>query len=269
MYLKILFILILMVPLSGFAQQYRTPVAANCILPYAYSKHFADAFSITGNTAAIASVHKLSFGLWGEKSFFLPLGVYQMAAVLPVPSGSFGCTASFLGVSGYREAAAGIAYGRRLGKLDAGIQFNYLRTAMGSYGSAHSANMELGLIMQLTDQFRTGIHIYNPTRSSYLNWKEEKLPVIISMGGGYEVSGKFYLGFQLRKSENEPAGLIAAAHYALTQFLSVRAGMDTRNASFFFGSAYQFEDLRFQFSATVHPYLGVSPAILIHYTKVK
>lgn len=231
-----------------------------------YSSVHKDAFSFTGNQAALAGSKHISVGAYGEKRFMLDdLSSSQLAFVLPVSGGGFALQAKHFGSSTYNESKLGLAYGRNLGKIDVGVQFNYCGLKAGEYGRASAINFEAGAILHVSDQFQTGFHIYNPTRVALGKNSEERLPVIYSFGMGYDVSDKFFIGTQIEKTEDQPADVNAGLYYAFEKKLFARAGISSATSSFYFGLGFSINNFRIDATASWHQVLGVSPGIALLY----
>jgi hypothetical protein len=248
-------------------QAFKTPLSNIYTRANAYSTIQKDVFSFTGNQAALAENKQFSIGIYGESRFMLQeLSSYQMAFALPTPSGNFGLQANYFGSSVYNESALGLAYARRLGKIDLGVQFNYFEMKASGYGNAPAVNFEAGAILHVTDQFQTGIHIYNPTRAGIGKNSGEKLPVIYSFGLGYDASENFFIGGEIEKKEDEPVNVNAGLQYAFDEKLFARAGISSATSSFYLGAGFLLNGFRIDVTASLHPSLGFTPGLLLMYT---
>jgi len=251
---------------SSGAQTMRLPLAAVYSRLHAYSSNYADAFSFQGNQAALAAVKNVSAGVYGERKFMLAeLSQYNACVALPTSSGNYGFAASYAGSPLYNESQVGIAYGRRMGKLDAGVQFNYYSLKIAGYGSAGSVNFEAGAIAKVTDRLNTGFHIYNPAGSRLGENGEERLPAIYSAGFGYDLSSRFFLCAQVEKMEDQPVSLNTCMLYCFAGKLFARAGISTGTTSFFFGTGFLWNDLRVDVTAGLHQQLGFSAGLMLIY----
>jgi hypothetical protein len=225
-----------------------------------------DAFSSTTNQAALAGIRNLSFGFYGERRFMLAdLGSYRLATAVPTPSGSFGLTANYFGSAPYNESSVGLAYGRSLGKIDVGAQFNYYQFKIEGYGGASVVNLEAGIILHLSDQLQTGVHIYNPTRATIGKNEDERLPLIYSFGLGYDVSEKVFIGTDFEKVEDQPVNLNAGMQYAFENKLFARVGVATATSTFYFGAGFLWNGFRVDVTASLHPTLGITTGMLLLY----
>lgn len=251
------------------AQTIHIPVTAVYTQLNTYSAITVDAFSFPANQAALAAIQNFSAGVYGEKRFLMQdLAFYQAAFALPTSSGNFGILANYFGNTVYNESAFGLAYARRMGKIDAGVQFNYFMMKANNYGAASSINFEGGAIFHVTDRFQTGIHIYNPTGVKIGKNGEEKLPVIYSAGVGYDVSEIFFIGAEAEKAESRPLNIKAGIQYSFHEKLFCQTGVTTATSSFYFGFGVLLNEIRIDVTASLHPNLGITPGLLLIYNSV-
>lgn len=248
------------------SQTVRSPLSNVYTKLTAYSSIQNDGFSFTGNQAALAAGKKISFGVYGERRFMLAeLGSYQLAFALPTRGGNFGLQAGYFGSASFNQSGLGMAYARSIGNIDVGAQFNYYQIKIAGYENASAINFEAGAILHVTDQFQTGVHIYNPTRVSIGKNGEEKLPMIYSFGWGYDVSENFFIGTEIVKTENQPVNINAGLQYSFDEKLFARAGISSATSSFYLGAGFLLNGFRIDVTASLHPYMGMTPGLLLIY----
>lgn len=248
------------------AQIIQTPVSSNYARTEAYSSAYVNAFTFTGNQAALVNSKSFSAGVFGERRFMLKeLSSYQFVFALPTTSGHFGLQANYFGSSSYNESKLGLAYARNLSKIDVGVQFNYFSFKTAGYGTASAINFEGGAILHVNDQFQTGIHIYNPTRVSIGKNGEEKLPVMYSFGMGYDVSDKFFIGTEIEKVENQPININTGLQYSFDEKLFAKTGIASATSWFYIGLGFLLNGIRIDVTASMHPNLGMTPSLLLLY----
>jgi hypothetical protein len=233
----------------------------------AYSSASADAFSWAANQASLSPLKNFSAGVYGERKFMLQdLSLYRLAIALPSSNGNFGIRADYFGSSAYNESAFGLAYARRMGQFDVGVQFNYYLFNAGGYGRASIVNAELGAILHVTSQFQTGVHFYNPAPIPLGKSAGEQLPSVYSAGFGYDPSPKFFIGANIEKTEGRPVNIITGFQYSFLEKLFVRGGIASASQEFYFGFGFLLDGFRIDVTASVHPVLGPTPGLMLVYT---
>jgi len=238
-------------------------------MPYislsAYSAKQTDAFSFTGNQAALGKLKKAGAGVYGERRFLLSeTSVYGLAAAFPSRLGNFGIQANYAGFTDFNENKIGLAYGRSLGsKLDVGIQFNYYGYRIPAYGNASSINFEAGAIARLSDKLNAGIHIYNPVGGKLDKNTNEKLASAYKFGFGYDPSEQFYVSAEIVKEEDKDINVTGGVQYNFMKQFFARAGFLSETGTVFAGAGAGWKNLRLDISGSYHPQLGFSPGLLL------
>ncbi|HET7899163.1 MAG TPA: hypothetical protein VFL47_15865 [Flavisolibacter sp.] len=246
------------------AQIVRLPAGSLYTRTTAYSRQFSDAFSFSANQGALAEVGSFSAGVYSERRFLLnALSLYSAAVVLPTTSGNFGFKGDYFGEVSYNESAISLAYGRSVSsKLAVGLQFNYLAIKAAGYGAASAVNFDAGAIVHVTPQFNAGVHVYNPVQKGWGKNKDEFFPATYSVGLGYDASPQVFVGAEVDKTDHQPIGVNAGLHYKLAEQFIARMGI--RSASVcYLGLGIRKNRLRIDVTASLHPYLGLTPGLLL------
>jgi hypothetical protein len=257
--------------LEAPAQFIRTPGSFAYTRFTAYSTRFTDAFSFSGNAGSLAATQTISAGVFSERRFGLKdLSAYAAAFVLPTPSGHFGLRADYLGGASYNESSMGLAYGRDLGsKVALGVQFNYFALTAAGYGAASAINADAGVMIHLTPQLNAGFQACNPVGTSWNKNGTGPLPAIYRAGLGYEASPHFFVSAEAEKTENEPLSINAAMQYTMAEKVVARAGIRSATAVYYLGFGVQRKGFRFDVTASMHPYLGLTPGLSLLYVAGK
>ncbi len=249
------------------AQSLRYSVALPYISLGAYTTKQLDAFSFTGNQAALAKVKTGGVGIYGERRFLLAENsVYGITAAIPTKKGNFGVQVNYSGVANYKEQKAGLAYAKSLGeKIDIGVQFNYYGFSVPGYIKANTVNFEAGAILHVSEKLNVGAHMYNPVSAGLGKNKEEKLAAAYKLGLGYDISDNFYIASEILKEQNKPLNITSSFQYQFQKQFFVRAGFRSDNNTGFAGVGFLHKQLRIDLSSSFHPQLGISPGILLIY----
>ncbi|MDB5205108.1 MAG: hypothetical protein JWR72_183 [Flavisolibacter sp.] len=253
----------------SYGQITRTPVSAVYTLLHTYSSRFKDAFSFSGNAASLAGVKNFSAGIYSERRFMLQeLSSYSFAVALPVSAGSFGLRGDYSGGNLYNETDLALAYARKLGtKVDVGVQFHYFSMKAASYGTASAVTFDVGAIFHLTEQVQTGVHVYNPLGMQI--GKEEKLPAVYTAGIGYDASSQLFVGAEVQKVEDQPLTVNAGLQYVFADKLIARGGISSATSVYYIGFGVKLKSFQLDITASFHPYLGVTPGLLLIYGSPK
>lgn len=251
--------------MAGRSQVLQEPLAAGYAGMGAYSSYQKDVFSFTGNQASLSEIEQSSAGIYNERKFFLrELNTCLFALAVPATPGNFGLKLCYSGFSSYSEYQAAVACGRKMSeKLSVGIQFNYYGINIAGYGTASCIGAEIGMILRITDELHSGIHISNPAGARFGPAKQEKIPSVYSAGMGYEPSQNFFFTAEIIKKEQQPVNVNAGIQYRLVQQLFIRAGVAIATSSIWTGTGMSWKKFRMDIIASFHPQLGISPALLL------
>ena len=246
-------------------QAHLPPSSLGILKSGAYSRHFVDAFSIA-NPASLSKLKSVSAGVYGERKFLLEeMSCYAAVVGFRTGNGGIGIRTNYFGSSDYNESQLSILYGRSLGTIDIGIGFNYNRLSIAGYGSAAIPTFEVGSIWHM-NLLHIGFHIYNPTGGK-ISTTGENLPVVIRVGIGYEPSEILLITAELSKAEDQEMQFELAVLYVFSKKFFASIGM---SGSRFHPSAaigIRWKNIRTDFTASFHPQLGVTPGLVIRFSK--
>lgn len=249
---------------DGYSQTVRYPLTCNYSGIGVYSKHFGDALSATNNQAALAKIQSLNAAVFAERRFLLKeLNLYQIAFCLPLHSGGLGLSAGYSGYNDYNESRVGLGYGKTLGKIDMGIQFNYYSLRIAGYGAMGVVNFEVGTIFHISEQVHAGLHVFNPTGSKFGRGNLEKLSSKYTAGLGYEPSEKVYLGVEIIKEENKAVNINTGIQYAFARKVFARIGLYTESGNLYFGIGLKWARIHIEVTTSFHPQLGCTPGLML------
>ncbi|HEX5654675.1 MAG TPA: hypothetical protein VFX58_16475 [Chitinophagaceae bacterium] len=234
----------------------------------AYSKQQADIFSFTINKASLARLKSPSAAVYTERRFMMAeLNSFSAAAGIPTKHGNAALEIVYDGFAYYHKSRAGLAYARALGnKIDLGIQFNYYGVKIPGYGSATAVGVDLGILIHHSDKLHTGFSVENPMGGRLGKETGEKIPALYTMGIGYEASAKVLGTVEIIKQEEQPLTVIGAMKYQILPFVWARVGVNSYTSSGWLASGLSWRTLKVEIMTAYHPYLGVTPGLLIVFT---
>jgi hypothetical protein len=234
-----------------------------------YTARFSDAFAMMNNPASLVSHTSFTAGLYAHRYFMLPEPVqYVLTGALPMKNAGLGIHLNYFRAGPYRQSEAGIAYARKLGKIDLGIRINYHGVTIAGYGNARAIVMDAGSTWHITNNLHAGVRVYNPV-GGRLGKDGEKLGYLYSMGFGYEVSEHVLLSMQATQTEDKPLNIQAGLHYQPTGKVMIQAGISTSPAAPYLAAGYQLKPWRLLLSVSYHGQLGCSPTLLFTYKSTR
>ncbi len=251
--------------LYAHAQLLQQPQAFPHLSLSAYSAYHQNAFSFTGNQAALATMQQACVGVYGERRFMLAdVGAYSLAAAFPTSLGNFGLQANHAGFKNFNESKIGLAYARNLGsRAAAGVQFNYYNYRIPSYTGVSAVIAEAGVVFHLSNNLHAGIHCYNPASFSFIKGSNEKLTAAYSFGMGYDASENFFAAAGIIKETNMPVNVQAGFGYEFAKQFFAAAGFNSATSSVYAGAGLCWKNLRLDITGSYHPLLGLSPGVML------
>jgi hypothetical protein len=231
----------------------------------------ADLWSVSHNQAGLGFYDHLSAGFHHENRFTVAeFSLNSAAFTLPTQTGTFGLSFSCFGYSSYHENKAGLAFGKSLNKwFSAGIQFDYLNTYVADEtGNINSMAIEAGIMVKPVKDLSVGVHIYNPTGSHFNGLSvKERIPVIFSMGAGYNYQDKLFIAIETSKDlEMRPVFYKAGLEYRVKNFLFIRTGVIiSEYISNSFGLGLVIKKIRADLAFSHQQIIGFTPHLSIQY----
>jgi len=228
-------------------------------------------WSVSHNQAALGFYNHLTAGFYHENRFALSeFSLHSLAFSLPTGTGTFGLSCSYFGYSAYNESKIGLGFGKALNKkFSAGLQFDWLNTHISDEtGNIGAMAIEAGILAKPIKNLSIGLHIFNPTVSSFSNLvREEQIPVIMRLGIGYEYREKVFFAFETEKDlKMNPPFFKAGIEYRIIQNLYARAGVMISNlVSHAAGVGMILKRIEIDLAFSHHQILGYTPHFSIHY----
>ena len=247
-----------------YSQSFRSPQTAIYSGLGALSKSFQDVFSFAENPAGLNELQGISAGLYAERRFMLAeLNQYVAAAHYGLVNSGIGIQMHYAGSSAYNESMAGLSYGRNLGKISLGLQFNYHKISISGYGSDGTYSADIAVIWQLTDKLRAGIQVINPVPVFFGPGKSEQYSSMYKLGMGFEFSGKCFLAGEINKETEKTVNVILAIQYGFSGKMYLKAGVNTDIGKPFAGVGWTLADFRLDVTGSYHPGLGFTPGMMV------
>jgi len=225
----------------------------------------ADCWSVFGNQAGLAGIHRLMAGGSFQNRFLVnELSTRAGLLVLPIQSSVFAFSLSQFGQNRFRQEKYGLAYARQISpKLKFGLQFNSYRLFLSEENrSISSFGAELGIQYLFTERFVAGFHVMNPYRTGVkLSSGMFRYPSRINIGTFYRLSDLFSLTSELENDFDDHFILKTGIEYTILEKLFLRAGVSGKPYQLSAGIGFQVRKLTLDLATTYNQYLGNSPSV--------
>jgi hypothetical protein len=223
-----------------------------------------NALHFTANQAALGHFKNFAAALYSEKRFLLQeLSLFHLALAQPAGDGALGAQLAYSGNADYNTSKISFAYGRNLsGKVDAGIQFNYLNQYIRGYDNASQVTVEGGVVFHFSEVFHAGLQLCNPA-GVLLDKTIGKVPALYTAGFTYQPSPQFGITAELVKTDKMPVAVQTGFEYRFAEKLWAKAGINSGTAAFFIAGGFGLKHFSIEAVGSVHPQLGFSPGLLL------
>lgn len=228
----------------------------------------SDVWSVTQNPAGLAWLQKGSASVNYENLYFIQnLGVKSAALALPFQRNAVGVSFQSLGFESYRELNATFAFARKFGeRLSAALAFHYHQISISSYGNTSGFSFDAGLQYLLSDTWRFGLHVINPTQNQYDNKDAgSKISTRYHIGAAWQISPQIEILFEGEKPVGNLLTVRSGISYRLADVFSLRGGFNANPFSQYGGFGLAFKNLLLDVAVSAHPTLGMSPSISLGY----
>lgn len=228
------------------------------------------ALALTGNPGLLGLNSVSLIGLQSERRFLLDeLSFHQFILVFPAGQASWAGSVHYFGSTNYNESSATVSYGRKLGKLCLGVQFDYQFTKAMTYESQSRLGARLGVVWSLADRLLTGIELRNPIHRKENGIDSKLLPFEMNWFLNLLLSDQAGLGIRVEKGAQLPAVISVAILYQPVQSVRCRTGILTTGFSPWLSVEFQFKQLYLTIQTTYHTQLGVTPGMSLVYQLTK
>lgn len=227
-----------------------------------------NAWSIAYNPAGIALSETMEAGVFYNTRFQTKeMATKGLVFTNPLQGGTIGLWFSSYGYSQFSQNRLGIAYARKLSeKLSAGIRMQYLSLRIGEgYGTSKTVTASAGFQYQLNKEILLSGYIFNPNKSKFTDYNNEKIPALMKGGIKYAFSDKVFITSEVWASSIDKTNVVVGAEYKIHDKVVLRGGIATQPASSSFGFGLKLNQFDLNFSSAYHTHLGFSPAISLLY----
>jgi hypothetical protein len=264
-------LLILILPFTSSSQGY-IPIGARSASLANATVCLNDVFSFYHNPAGLASIDRVTVGAAYENRFLLrELQSQAMVGAVPLKTGVLSIGAQLYGYELFRMQKAGVGYSVKLAeKLSGGVQLNYLGLRLpDNYGSKHSATAEIGVIGELTENWKVGASVFNLGRARLADFMDDRFSTVMRIGTSYTVSEKALFLLEAEKHIEYKMRAKAGVEYRPSENFFLRFGAATQPIEMSFGFGYRFSSFQIDLGSAFHQRLGWSPHFALIYSGKK
>jgi hypothetical protein len=221
-----------------------------------------DVWSVFHNPAGIASLSRLSAGVYYENRFGVPeMGLRAGAFALPFGKNAVGLNIRTYGYTLYSEQQAGLTYARAFGDhLRIGMQFNYIGFRFSDYyGQKSVFTATVGATYAFGRNLVLGAQVFNPNEQRITETGNERVPSMVRFGARYRFSDQVFVCSEVEQSLNTKPVIKAGIEYKPVSVLVLRAGISGNPRTSSFGFGLVLKKFQIDMAGSFHPALGFTP----------
>jgi hypothetical protein len=248
--------------LNVFSQYAVEPIIPSAII-VAYDKQNKNLISIRVNPANATAHKRKSFLFYAENRFQVKELPFILAAIyLPVRRWGVTVDYSRAGNIHLSQSAVNVSLSRSVHPLiDIGLTLSAASLSTMESEWHPSFGYKIGLRFHCNNQLQTGIAFKQLKYSTNIY---NELPLVeISAGVGYVFSEITTGAIQISSSLSGDMELVGGLSLKVKDKISINAGYSSGNYSLFGGMSFQHKFFRLGCYLSGHPYLGISPGLML------
>lgn len=226
-------------------------------------------YGFNNNPAHLALLHKKGTDLQYRSYFLVDQLHYGSISAYYKTSQKDGFGASILydGSTDLNDLLIGFSYGRKLsGSSIVGLGLHYLNQHLPEHGNSWTIIPEIGIQSVLFSKLIVATVIKNPIPIQ--SPKLKSFPSVFKLGFNYEISPQLNVLTEVHKINQLPITGHFGLEYRPIHDLFIRAGF-MNNGQYSFGLGYILRSkINLDASMELHPVLGISPGIGIHFNSL-
>jgi hypothetical protein len=266
--LLVLLLFVASTPSSASNDNY--PAGARAAAMGNVSVMYPDFWSNWHNQAGLGFYSHVSIGFHHENRFVVPeFSLHAIGLTVPTGRGTLGFSYHYFGYSGYHESKFGLAFGKAFHERFAvGLQLDYLNTYFNNeLGNSGTVAIEAGIMAAPVDNLMLGFHIYNPTGATIPKMRQEKIPVIMRLGLGYQFGERLFVGMETEKDlDIARPRYKMGLEYKVIEYIYARVGiMMQEYVEHSFGVGFNLLSFQASLAFSYMQLVGYTPYFSLHY----
>ena len=229
----------------------------------------ANVWSVNNNIGQLANLEYTTISGSVFQPFLISdFNTSNLAVGILSKNGSFGVSYSNYGNEFLQFHSAGFGYSMSLNeKFSGGIKINYHYINAGNtYFHKSAVSADFGISAQLNKELQIGVQVINPTLSKLDNFDDERIPTVMQIAIGYNLSKEVSAHFAVNKDIIYSPSFLAAIEYKPNNAIVFRGGVGTNPSLATFGIGTSFKKIDIDIAAQYHQILGFSPDISLTYS---
>lgn len=199
-----------------------------------------DEWSLFNNVAGLANLKKTAASsTYDTQPGFASFNRMASVFAMPVKPGVAGMGFFRFGDDLYNEQILTIGFANTYGLASLGVKVNYIQYTVSGFGSKGVFSVSFGGIANLTEKISVGAHVININQPDISKNENEKLPTILVLGIGAQITTQAFFATELEKDLDHPLKWKTGIEYKPFKKFSVRTGFSINPGMLFFGFGFQ------------------------------
>lgn len=229
-----------------------------------------DFWSTWHNQAGLGFYSHFTVGFHHENRFVVPeFSLHAIGLTVPTGRGTLGFSYNYFGYPGYHESKFGLAFGKAFHERFAvGLQLDYLNTYINNeMGNSGTVAIEAGIMAEPVDNLMLGFHVYNPTGATIPKMRQEKIPVIMRLGLGYQFGERLFLGMETEKDlDIDKPQYKLGLEYRVIEYIYARLGIMVQEyVEHSFGIGFNILNFHASMAFSFQQLVGYTPYFSLQY----
>lgn len=216
-----------------------------------------DEWSTFNNPGGLAALEKTTASATYKISPLLS-NMNQLAAVVatPMKTGVAALGVYRFGDKLYNEQIITAGYSNSFGIASLGATINYIQYQAEGFGSRGMVSFNFGGITKLGTTLSIGAFIRNINQPYISQEKKERLPTVMAIGLGYQMSEHAFATTEVEKYLDHTATIKAGLEYSVFKKVFFRTGFNVYPGAAFFGAGFRKQSLKIDYAIQFLSALG-------------
>ncbi|RAJ11005.1 hypothetical protein LX64_00612 [Chitinophaga skermanii] len=217
------------------------------------------------NQARLGNLKRSSTSVLYESRFLLPgVGIYSCVFATPLGNGGIGVSFGAVGDRYFKEQQFGIAYGMNINtSMQVGAQFNYVSATGEGLQREFAVVPEVAWLCHITPALSLGLQWYNIGGSYVIKQTLLQIPVIVTVGIGYEISEQVLLEVVCVKASQSSLTAAMKLLYEPVKFLQIQLSTAFQPSMQAISFRWKRGKMGYGIGGSYHVQLGISPNVLL------